>query len=71
MRWDECSAIERITDKVSGALVFRGTRIPITALFENLVAGSTPQQFVKWFPGVTIEQVHEVIAFSQKKVQLR
>ena len=45
---------------MSGAWCFRGARIPIAALFENLDAGASVSDFVEWFPGVTVEQVQAV-----------
>lgn len=59
--WSECPATERDPEKVNGVWVFRGTRVPIAALFENLEDGSTTEQFVDWFPGVTLEQVKAVL----------
>jgi len=46
---------------VSGALVFRGTRIPVAALFENLEDGVSLAEFVDLFPGVTQEQARLVL----------
>ena len=59
--WSTCIAVEREPGRVSGAWVFRGTRVPASALFENLEGGSTIEQFVQWFPGVTTEQVRQVL----------
>lgn len=59
--WDQCSAVERDSDKMSGAWVFRGTRVPILALFENLKDGATIEQFLEWFPGVERHQVETVL----------
>lgn len=56
-QWSELAAVERHPDKVSGAWVFRGTRIPIAALFENLRDGASVVEFLDWFPGVTHDQV--------------
>jgi uncharacterized protein (DUF433 family) len=64
--WTGCPEVERSDDKVSGAWVFRGTRIPVRALFENLDSGATVEQFVAWFPGVTAQQVEEVLTFAQQ-----
>jgi uncharacterized protein (DUF433 family) len=61
--WSDCSAAERDPQKLSGAWVFRGTRIPITALFENLEDGSTIEDFIAWFPGVTRQQVKAVLEY--------
>ena len=43
--WNLCPAVERNPDKVSGAWLFRGTRVPISSLFENLRDGATVEQF--------------------------
>ena len=59
--WDNCTAVERDPDKVSGAWVFRGTRVPIAALFENLKDGATVDEFLDWFPGVDRPQVEAVL----------
>ena len=37
--WAQCPAVESSPDKVSGAWVFRGTRMPVATVFENLEAG--------------------------------
>ena len=39
--WSQCPAVESVPGKVSGAWVFRGTRIPVAAVFENLEDGLT------------------------------
>ena len=59
--WHDCEAVERDTDKVSGAWVFRGTRVPVAALFENLKDGATIDNFLAWFPGVSRSQVESVL----------
>jgi uncharacterized protein (DUF433 family) len=59
--WSTCPAVERDPKKVSGAWVFRGTRVPVSALFENLEDGAQVSDFVAWFPGVTTEQVRAVL----------
>jgi uncharacterized protein (DUF433 family) len=59
--WDDCTAVERHPEKVSGAVVLRGTRVPVAALIENLKDGATVDEFLEWFPGVTREQVDVVL----------
>lgn len=59
--WSSCPAVERDPQRVSGAWVFRGTRVPIAALFENLEDGAQVSQFVEWFPGVSLDQVRTVL----------
>jgi len=68
--WSSCSAVERDPQRVSGAWVFRGTRVPVSALFENLEDGVQITQFVEWFPGVTIEQVRAVLDYAAKSLAL-
>ncbi len=65
--WSSCSAVERDPSRVSGAWVFRGTRVPVAALFENLAADASLQQFVDWFPGVTLEEVRSVLEFAARE----
>jgi uncharacterized protein (DUF433 family) len=62
--WETLDAVERHPDKVSGAWVFRGTRVPVSALFENLRDGASVEQFLEWFPGVTRSQVEAVLDYE-------
>jgi uncharacterized protein (DUF433 family) len=62
--WSTCSAVERQPQKVSGVWVFKGTRVPVKALFENLEDGASIGEFLAWFPGVTREQVESVLAHA-------
>jgi uncharacterized protein (DUF433 family) len=64
--WKTCSAVERSEDKVSGAWVFKNTRVPVKALFENLESSATIDQFLEWFPGVTREQAQAVLEFAER-----
>ncbi len=66
--WSTCSAVERDPQGVSGEWVFRGTRVPVSALFENPEDGVQITQFVEWFPGVTIEQVRAVLDHAAKSL---
>ena len=59
--WSSCQAVERDSQRLSGAWLFRGTRVPVAALFENLEDGAVVDQFVEWFPGVTLDQVRAVL----------
>jgi uncharacterized protein (DUF433 family) len=66
--WSQCSAVERVPGKVSGAWVFKGTRVPVRALFENVEGGACVNDFLKWFPGVTHEQVDAVLAHAERSL---
>ena len=63
--WQQCSAVERVPGKVSGAWVFTGTRVPVRALFENLEGGARVDEFLAWFPGVTRGQVLAVLKYAE------
>ena len=67
--WSSCKAVERSPGVVSGAWVFRGTRIPVSALFENIEGGATVEQFLEWFPGVTRQQVDAVLEHATRSLQ--
>ena len=66
--WNSCTVVERTPDRVSGAWVFKGTRVPVKALFENLEEGASVDDFLKWFPGVTREQVLAVLAHAEQSL---
>lgn len=67
--WTECPEVERITGKVSGSWLFTGTRVPVTALFENLEDGATVDEFLEWFPGLKREQVNAVLDFAAGRMR--
>jgi uncharacterized protein (DUF433 family) len=66
--WTQCPAVERVLGKVSGAWVFKNTRLPVRALFENLEDGATVNEFLTWFPGVTREQVEAVLEHAERSL---
>jgi uncharacterized protein (DUF433 family) len=66
--WMTCSAVERDPEKVSGSWVFKNTRVPVAALFENVESGATVDEFLEWFPGVTKEQVDKVLEHTAKSL---
>jgi uncharacterized protein (DUF433 family) len=64
--WSSCPEVERDPDRVGGAWVFLGTRVPIAALFENIEGNATLQQFVEWFPGVSLRQAQAVLEHAAR-----
>ena len=66
--WSQCLAVERDPEKVSGAWVFKGTRVPVKALFENLEDGARIDDLLDWFPGVTREQIEAVLAHAEQSL---
>ena len=63
-QWETLDAVERNPDKLGGAWIFRGTRVPVSALFENLRDGATVEEFLAWFPGVKRSQVGAVLNYE-------
>ena len=68
LNWSQYSAVERIPGKVSGVWLFKDTRVPVKALFENLESGATVEEFLQWFPGVGREQVEAVLDHAQRSL---
>ena len=66
---ETCEAVERRPEKLSGAWVFQGTRVPVSALFENLKEGASTEQFLDWFPGVEEWQVKAVLEHEMKSLE--
>jgi uncharacterized protein (DUF433 family) len=61
--WSKCSAVESVPGKLGGAWVFRGTRMPVQTVFDNLEAGMSAREITEVFD-VTIEEVQAVIHFA-------
>jgi uncharacterized protein (DUF433 family) len=66
--WSQCPAVESIPGKVSGAWVLKGTRMPVSAIFENLEAGASIDDIMEWFDGLDREQVKAVIEFAARSL---
>lgn len=65
--WSQCAAVESVPGRLSGAWVFRDTRMPVSAVFENLEAGATIDEIVEWFD-VTREQIKTVLEFAARSL---
>ena len=65
--WSQCPAVESVPGKRSGAWVFRGTRMPVSAVFENLEAGSSIEEIIEQFH-VTREQIQAVLEFAARSL---
>jgi uncharacterized protein (DUF433 family) len=66
--WSQCPAVESVPGKVSGAWVFRGTRLPVATIFENLEDGMTIEEIMEQFD-VTREQVTAVLDFAARSLE--
>jgi uncharacterized protein (DUF433 family) len=66
--WSQCPAVESVPGKLSGAWVLKGTRMPVSAIFENLEAGANIDDIMEWFDGLDREQVKAVIEFAARSL---
>ena len=66
--WSQCTAVESVPGKVSGAWVLKGTRMPVSAIFENIAAGASIDDIMQWFDGLDREQVRAVIEFAAQSL---
>ena len=66
--WSQCSAVESIPGKVSGAWVLKGTRMPVSAIFENLEAGASVDDIMQWYDGLNRDQVKAVIEIAVRSL---
>ena len=60
--WSQCPAVESIPGKVSGAWVFKDTRMPVQTVFANLEAGMSINEITETFD-IGCEQIRAVINF--------
>ena len=65
--WSQCTVVESVPGKVSGVWVFRGTRMPVATVFENLEAGASIEEIMEWFD-VTREQIVAVLDFAARSL---
>ena len=66
--WSECPAVESIPGKVGGAWVLKGTRMPVSSIFENLEAGANIDDIMEWFDGLNRDQARAVIEFAARSL---
>jgi uncharacterized protein (DUF433 family) len=61
-------AIWQDSERVSGAICFRATRLPVHVLFDYLKAGQTTQEFLDDYPDPTRKQVETILAACQRLI---
>ncbi|MBV9074728.1 MAG: DUF433 domain-containing protein [Acidobacteria bacterium] len=69
LHWSRCPVVESVPGKLGGAWVFRGTRIPVSLIFENLEAGMTVDELLSTYQGLTREHVAAVLEFAAQSSQ--
>ncbi len=65
--WSQCPVVESIPGKVSGAWVFKDTRLPVSIVFENLEAGATIDEIMEWFH-IDRERIVAVLEFTARSL---
>lgn len=66
--WPQCPVVESVPGKMSGAWLLKGTRMPVSAIFENLEAGANIDDIMEWFAGLDRSQVEAVIEFAVRSL---
>jgi uncharacterized protein (DUF433 family) len=66
--WSRCPAIESVSGRLSGAWVFKDTRMPVSAVFENLEAGATIDEIIEHFD-IAREQITAVLEFAARSLE--
>ena len=67
--WDGCDEVERNTEQMSAARVFKGTRLPLSTLYQHLAGGVSIRDVVHWFPGVAEAQLKAVLEHDAETVK--
>jgi uncharacterized protein (DUF433 family) len=65
--WSQCPAVESVPGRLNGAWVFRDTRMPVSAVFENLEAGASLEEIIEQFD-ITREQIKAVLEFAARSL---
>ena len=65
--WSQCPAVESVPGRLSGAWVFKDTRMPVSAIFENLECGSDIEEIIDQYD-VTREQIQAVLEFAARSL---
>ena len=69
INWSQCSAVESVPEKMSGAWVFRGTRMPVATVFESLEAGMDVEEVTETYEGLTRDQIKAVLEFVARSLE--
>jgi uncharacterized protein (DUF433 family) len=67
LNWSLCPAVESVQGRLNGAWVFKDTRMPVSAVFENLEAGAKIEEIAEWFH-LTREQIETVLEFAARSL---
>jgi uncharacterized protein (DUF433 family) len=65
----QCTSFEQSPNKVGGSCIFRGTRVPVRALFETLEDGASVDEFLEWFLAVGRGPVEAVLEYASASLE--
>jgi uncharacterized protein (DUF433 family) len=68
--WSQCPAVASVPGRLSGAWVFKDTRMPVAAVFENLEVGSNIEEIMEQHD-LTREQIQAVLEFAARSLDAR
>ncbi len=69
MDWNACEVVERVSGKMSGEAVIKGTRVLADTIVANYEGGSSPEEIHENYPHVSDDAIRRVIAFHQHSHQ--
>ena len=67
--WSHCAVVERTPGKVSGAWVFKGTRVPVDTILTFLAKGYSVDQLLRSWPELARPAVEEAIHLASESLQ--
>jgi uncharacterized protein (DUF433 family) len=62
----DSTLVSRDPEIMSGALCFKGTRVPVKNLFDYLEGASSLEDFLEDFPSITREQAIAVLEVARE-----
>lgn len=62
--WSQCPAVEIVSTKIGRVVVFRGTRIPLPAVFRDFMDGHSMEKILARYDGLTLEQLKAALQFA-------
>jgi len=65
--WSNCPIVESVPERRHGEWVFRGTRMPVATVFENLEVGASIDEIIEQYD-VTREQIETVLEFAARSL---
>ena len=64
MDWSDCADVERDVEKLCGAWLVKGSRVPVQAIIDNARDGFSPEAIAEMFEGVSLDRVRGVLGFA-------